>query len=184
MMGLKWFQRRQGIEGRITGHGVQRQWCWWGFELEVAYDTLAPTARKLAGFLGGYWQQLGCTVGWVGLGYDEEPILASYASRQDLLAQRFLTATVENPTHTFPQLWCVLAPGVYLAQVFDPFRKPSVETENLLALVDQGLASEVLYLEPEFLKRCFSFSGVWVQPRGRREALVGALRQLILPSSR
>lgn len=174
-----WPRQRPTLAARITGHGIQGDLCWWAFAVEVAYHQLAPTARKLAGFLGGYFQEQGRIVGWVGLGGEEEPILASFAGRQDVLARRFLTATVENPTHTFPQLWCVLAPGVYLAQVVDPYRTPAVGTHDLLALVGSGLASEVLYLEPRFQRRSFSFSGVWVQHRGGRRRLLAAIRRVL-----
>ncbi|MCS7183348.1 MAG: hypothetical protein NZ869_09605, partial [Thermoanaerobaculum sp.] len=95
-----------------------------------------------------------------------------------LLARRLLTCTVENPTHTFPQLWLLLPAGLFLAQVVDPYQVPRVSRERLVALVSSGLAAEALFLGPQFSRRSFNLFGIWVQPRGLRRWVVEQIRRL------
>ncbi|MFN3413176.1 MAG: hypothetical protein ACK42L_03850 [Thermoanaerobaculum sp.] len=171
-----WPFRKQVLAARVQSHGVLDPLCWFGFELHVPYRELASVARRLAGFLGLFWQGSAGTVGFVGLLPEEEPVLVSYAPRKDLIAQRFLTSTVENPTHTFPQLWLLLPPGVFLAQAVDPSRSPQVSCQALQLLVASGLAWQALYLDPRFGRKSYRFSGLWVLPRGERRALVSGVR--------
>ncbi len=178
-MSPPWPFRKQALKGRVSAHGVSGALCWFGFELQVPYAELAAVARKLAGFLGLFWQGGGGAVGLVGLLPEEEPVLTSYAPRQDLIAHRFLSSTVENPTHTFPQLWLLLSPGVFLAQAVDPHRKPEVSVEALLSLVASGLAGQALYLCPQFARKTYSFAGLWVLPRGQRRLLLLDLRKAL-----
>lgn len=171
-----WLFRKQALGARVLTHGVSGSWCWFGFELQVPYRELASVARKLAGFLGFFWQGRAGAVGVVALLPEEEPVLLSYAPQRDLIAQRFLTSTVENPTHTFPQLWLLLSPGVFLAQAVDPHRNPEVSPDALLSLVASGLVAQALYLCPKFGRKIYSFSGLWVLPRGQRRPLLSGLR--------
>lgn len=178
-MSPPWFFRKQALGARVLAHGVSGAFCWFGFELHVPYRELASVARKLAGFFGFSWQQKEGVVGYVELLPEEEPVLLSYAAHRDLIAQRFLTSTVENPTHTFPQLWLRLSPGVFLAQAVDPHRNPEVSPQALLSLVASGRVGQALYLCPQFGRRSYSFTGLWVLPRGQRRPLLSGLRRAL-----
>ncbi|MGQ9496364.1 MAG: hypothetical protein ACUVRY_08970 [Thermoanaerobaculaceae bacterium] len=163
----------------LTGRGLTGEVCWWSFALEIPYAQLRDLALPVAGLVGGYWEEKGKTLGWVGLAPESEPILLSFAPRRDLLAQRLLASTVENPSHTYPQLWITLAPGVYLAQVVDPNKAPSVARVDLLGLVDGSRVTELLYLVPSFQRRHFALSGLWIQPTGERGPLLHRLRKIV-----
>lgn len=178
-MSPPWPFRKPVLAARLWAHGVSGSLSWFGFELQVPYPQLASVARQLAGFLGLFWQSAEGAVGVVGLLPEEEPVLASYAPRRDLIAQRFLTGTVENPTHTFPQLWLLLSPGVFLAQAVDPHRHPEVSLKALRSLVASGLVGQALYLCPQFGRKSYSFSGLWVLPRGQRRPLLTGLRRAL-----
>lgn len=163
----------------LTGRGLTGKVCWWSFALKIPYAQLRDLALPVAGLVGGYWEEKGKTLGWVGLAPESEPILLSFAPKRDLLAQRLLASTVENPSHTYPQLWLTLAPGVYLAQVVDPNEAPSVAQANLLGLVDGSRVSELLYLVPSFQRRHFALSGLWIQPMGERWPLLQRLQKMV-----
>lgn len=178
-MSPPWPFRKPVLAAKVSAHGVAGFLCWFGFELQVPYAELASVARKLAGFLGLFWQGGEGSVGVVGLLPEEEPVLVSYARRRDLIAHRFLTANVENHTHTFPQLWLLLPPGVFLAQALDPNRNPQVSPEALRSLVASGLVRQALYLCPQFGKKSYTFSGIWVLPRGQRRRLLAGLREAL-----
>ncbi|MFZ5803743.1 MAG: hypothetical protein ACOY7U_02720 [Acidobacteriota bacterium] len=171
-----WPFGKQALAARVQTHGVSDVLCWFGFELQVPYRELASVARRIAGFFGLFWQRSAGAVGFVGLLPEEEPVLVSYAPRKDLIAQRFLTSTVENPTHTFPQLWLLLPPGVFLAQAVDPSRSPEVSCQALQVLVASGLAGQALYLDPQFGRKSYRLSGLWVLPRGERRPLLSRVR--------
>lgn len=178
-MSPPWPFRKPVLAAKVSAHGVADFLCWFGFELQVPYAELASVARRLAGYLGLLWQGNQGSVGVVGLLPEEEPVLVSYAGKRDLIAQRFLTSTVENPTHTFPQLWLLLSPGVFLAQAVDPNRHPEVSLAALQSLVASGLVRQALYLCPQFGRKSFIFSGLWVLPRGQRRRLLAGLREAL-----
>lgn len=163
----------------LTGRGVRGELCWWSFALEIPYAQLRDLALPLAGLVGGYWEEKGKTLGWVGLAPESEPILLSFAPRRDLLAQRLLASTVENPGHTYPQLWITLASGIYLAQVVDPKEAPLPAQVSLMSLVDGYRVTELLFLDPSFRRRHFAVSGLWVQPMGQRWPLLHRLRKIV-----
>jgi hypothetical protein len=168
-----------GVRGSIQGHGLLTGLAWWEFALQVPYPKLPLAARRLAELLGAWLEAEGQVVGWVGVYEDEPPKLLAFAPKQDLLAKHFLMATVENPGHLLPQLWLVLAPGTFLAQVVDPESSPPCGREALGELALQGGVRELVFLQPRFARKFFSLAGMAIQPRGKRKPFVRQLRQTL-----
>jgi hypothetical protein len=89
--------------------------------LEVPAATYSLVARALAGSAAAVCASHRGFVGSVTLVPGEEPALVALAPQRDAIANRLLAVLMAGESHRAPHLLLLLKPGVYLAQVVDPY---------------------------------------------------------------
>ncbi len=89
--------------------------------LEIPASRYPQVARALAGSGAEVCALHQGFVGSVTLVPGEEPALVALAPQRDAIANRLLTVLMAGESHRAPHLLLLLHPGVYLAQVVDPY---------------------------------------------------------------
>lgn len=91
-------------------------------------------ARALAGSMAAVCAGWPGTVGSVTVVPGEEPALVPLAAHTDVVATRVLEVLTRGESHRTPHLLALLAPGVYLGQVIDPYAPFDVTLETMAEL--------------------------------------------------
>jgi hypothetical protein len=114
-------------------------------ELDVPLHRLAEVSGAISGFVAEGASLLGRTVGCIGIVPGEEPVLVALAPRRDTLAARVRTSLASGEAHRRPELWVALPPGVYLAEVVDPYAPFPGDTGAIMRLLrDRGVSHALL----------------------------------------
>ncbi len=106
--------------------------------LEFPARTYSRVARGLAGSAA---EVCACHRGFVGsvtLVPGEEPALVALAPQRDAIANRLLAVLMAGESHRAPHLLLLLQPGVYLAQVVDPYAPLQGTLEEVAGMLAGG----------------------------------------------
>lgn len=109
--------------------------------MELPGASYPAWARALAGSVAEVCTGHRGTVGSVTVVPGEEPALVTLATHRDTVAQRLLGVLLAGESHRFPHLVLLLAPGVYLGEVVDPFAPFDASLEVVARLLDPGRVS-------------------------------------------
>lgn len=113
---------RRAVRPRaVVRRGLERGLPYLAVTLDVPAAAYPQAARALAGSAAEVCACHRGTVGSVTVVAGEEPALVSLAPQRDAVANRVLGVLLAGESHRAPHLLLLLAPGVYLAQVVDPY---------------------------------------------------------------
>lgn len=101
--------------------GAERGVSWLTVTLSVPAAAYPQAARALAGSAAEVCAGHRGAVGSVTVVPGEEPALVALAPQRDAVANRLLGVLLAGESHRARHLLLLLQPGVYLAQVVDPY---------------------------------------------------------------